>query len=419
MKLKNKVLPVVVVLSMVVSFMSGYEVFYGSVRSPIWYLLYFGKYFLALFFIVLSYANYKKEGTNIFIAREYSRLFLVIPFVILVYSLIIWFFEVPSFDYISRGISTALFKSISYAGGIAIAYRFKKDALKYGIYAALITYSIAIVLGALRGGTDFFKTALFFRETAAQGAYTELHEVAFVIGLYLIFLLFINKDRFIAIPNIMVILCGIYFVIAWKRIGIAAFLVIAIYLCLIRYKNKIITSHMMRVIGMVAIGVCILYVALIASSNGLVSLMESYGINLMGRNIIYNYFRGFCEFHVNFMGHGIGFVSRQFDYTTAADLYNMISIKALHNDLMKMFIEIGFIGFIIWCWYWLIKIPNRIEKIAGTESAFYCLSLILFAFMTYTTDNTEGYFNFQLHLIMLITIISSYYQSTEIKERRD
>lgn len=38
-----------------------------------------------------------------------------------------------------------------------------------------------------------------------------------------------------------------------------------------------------------------------------------------------------------FMGKGVGFVGRQFDYTTRADLYHMVSIRALHNDFFKMY----------------------------------------------------------------------------------
>lgn len=430
MKSETKQLPIIAALVMVVSFMSAYEIFYGSVKSPMWYVLYYGKYYLVVVYAVFTYMlQDKKDKEAAVVRKKYSQLFLIVPLVIFLYSVLIWLIERPSSDFITRGISNTVFRCISYVGGIAIALSLKKDAPRYGIYAALITYGIGLLLGICNEGWDFFTTALFFRQTSAQGTYTELHELAFVIGLYLIFLFFINNKKFISNPKPLMILCCICFIIGWKRIGIGALFVVTVYMIcckLIQKKNinmtlairnRKVTFDIMKITEIAAVIGCVLYVAL-TTSNELVSSVEAGGVNLMGRNIIYNYFRRFYDFSVGFFGHGVGFVSRQFDYATPADLYNMISIKALHNDLMRVFIEIGFLGFVIWCCYWLVGVPRCIEKIAGKESAFVCLCLILYSFITYTTDNTEGYFNFQMHLVMLITSITYYYCLTKGGSKR-
>lgn len=88
----------------------------------------------------------------------------------------------------------------------------------------------------------------------------------------------------------------------------------------------------------------------------------------------------------------------------------MISIKALHNDLLKMYIEIGFVGFGLWTAWWLVRKPNILMKKYGIEKAFICLLFIVFSFVLYTTDNTESYTNYQFHLAAIITYISCFYE---------
>lgn len=114
------------------------------------------------------------------------------------------------------------------------------------------------------------------------------------------------------------------------------------------------------------------------------------------------------NFSPTFFGKGVGFVSRQFDYATRADLYNMISIKALHNDFFKMYIEIGFGGFLIWVIWWLIKMPKIIQKKIGVDKTFIFMLIIIYTFILYTTDNTESYTFFQMHFAAVITYISCY-----------
>ena len=105
------------------------------------------------------------------------------------------------------------------------------------------------------------------------------------------------------------------------------------------------------------------------------------------------------------MGHGIGFTGRQFDFVTSADLYNMASVKAMHNDFFKLYIELGFVGFAIWCYWWAIRIPRKISSKFDINAAFSCMLLIMYTFILYTTDNTDTYFNYQMQLGILISLI--------------
>lgn len=395
------------ILAMTFSFMGGYSIFYGSVYSIRWYLFYYGKFFLIALFIMFSYSYYNKDIALRKTRRWMLWMFLAPMVVMFVYSVVLWVMQRTAFPYITRGCSDTLFQIWAYVGGICFAFVYKKDAPRYGLCAALITYSCGLILGLLsvvRVQLSLVLNLNSSAQTFQMNAFLELHEIVYVIGLYIIFLLFINKKEYIKECRLLLIISIVYFILGGKRIGLAAVLGSSLYGLLMKGRTKRAKSKLIAITGWLGIAVCIVYVAL-SVSDKLSGILSACGIEMMGRDIIYSYFRKFCSFRPTYLGRGVGFVSRQFDYTTEADLRNMVSIKALHNDFMKIFINIGFMGFLIWCWYWLRQIPRRIEKKIDSGTALSVLLLILYAFITYTTDNTEGYSNFQMHLSMLISVI--------------
>lgn len=398
---KIKLTSAITIFVLIISLMSGYDIFFGEIRSVVWYFLYFGKY---IFLIVEAVYIWNAKTTMCGDKNIWRFMLMVLclsPVIILVYSIIPWAINNTSFPYISRGISITLFKCISYFVGVTLAVKLKDMAPKCGLYAAVILYVISLLLGVVHYRTDF----LNYLNPSSRGdntAYIELHEVAYIIGLYIIYYGVISNKKLI--PKWLKIISIVLFLIAYKRIGMASVVAVYIYRTIFYRSRRSNKAFFNNLAGIILIFVSLVYVAFSVSSE-LTIFLQLHGIDMMGRDIIYSYFRQFCEFNIRFIGQGVGFVDRQFDYTTRADLYRMVSIKALHNDYMKMYIEIGFVGFLVWCYYWGIHLINVIKKRFGTETAFLCLLLIMYTFMTYTTDNTEGYFNYQLHLSLLLTTI--------------
>ena len=63
----------------------------------------------------------------------------------------------------------------------------------------------------------------------------------------------------------------------------------------------------------------------------------------------------------------------------------------MHNDIVTMYIELGFWGFAFWIWLsWQGKIV-WCQKAHGTKTAFLLLYCTIYAFVTYATDNTAFY----------------------------
>lgn len=414
--IKTKEKTIFAYIAMTISFMGTCSLFQGTVGSLQWIFFYYGS-LVFLLALSLYYISINKDFRVTKDRRFFVLLFCVPRILMLLYSCFIWFTSGTGLPYITRGISNTIFQCIAYFCGVCYACGEKDDILKVTLAAALTVFGMAYLLGFLQNGFAFL-SALNPLSSAAYNysKYTELHELAYIIGLYVLVSLITKKNTSLKKENVLFWLSVIVFFIAWKRIGIFAVALAYVYFVFFSRSKKKTKSFYVKVTGIAVAIMCMAYVSLIVSGV-FVSLLKAVGIDLMGRDIIYGYFRKFASFSPGFLGRGVGFVTRQFDYTTRDDLYNMVSIRALHNDFFKMYIEIGFIGFLIWVYWWLIKKPQILQKRYGVKKAFVCMLLILYAFILYTTDNVESYTNFQLQLSAVITYIACFFTEKEKKKR--
>ena len=393
-------------IAMTISMMGTCSLFQGKVGSLQWIFFYYGSVWilllLSLYFVAKNKSEEVRKERNFFIA-----VFCGPRIIMFIYSCVIWIVTSTAYPYVTRGISNTLFQCIAYFCGICYACGERDDILRVTLAAALTVFGMAYAIGFIENGTMFIGA---FNPLSASAdnfrSFTELHELAYIIGLYILVNLIVGKHTSLKKENLFMWLAVVTFFVAWKRIGICALVLSYVYYLFFSRSKRSNKSIFIRITAIVGTILCLVYVSLIVSGI-FVEFLKSLGISMMGRNIIYDYFRRFTEFSPAFFGKGVGFVGRQFDYTTRTDLYNMVSIKALHNDFFKMYIEIGFIGFVLWVYWWLLKMPKMLQKKYGVEKAFVSLLLILYAFVLYTTDNAESYTMFQMQLAALITYISS------------
>lgn len=393
---------------MTTSFIGSCSIFQGNVGSLQWILFYYGCPLL-LTLLSIYHISLNKDVTTRRNRIFFIRLFCVPRALMLFYSCILWCVSSTAIPYISRGVSNTLFQCAAYFWGVCIACGEKDDILEVTLASVVTVFGLAYFCGFIQNGASFLYAFNPLDSTADNfRKYTELHELAYIVGLCILINSIVGKYTSLKREHALFWISVMVFIIAWKRIGIFAVVVTYLYFVLFSRSKKNSKSFFVKTTGIIGTIICIAYVSLIVSGV-FVTRLQSAGIDLMGRDIIYTYFRQFVSFSFDFMGKGMGFVSRQFDYTTRADLYNMVSIKALHNDFFKMYIELGFIGFIVWVFWWLIKMPQIIQKRYGIKKAFICLLFVLYAFVLYTTDNAESYTYFQMLLSIFITHISCFY----------
>lgn len=225
----------------------------------------------------------------------------------------------------------------------------------------------------------------------------EVHELTYCIGLLIIYYLFFNrsgKRRYF----LTILLLIIVFWSGNKRIGFAGILFAGVFSLLVHRKG--LSRRLLVTVGLTGAFVSVVYVSLLYNG-GFLNLVAQYGINIMGRDSIYSYFINRTEFSGTFLGWGLAGVSKVIEGMTKAEVGNMYTARGLHNDILKIYIECGFIGSIAWYLFQLVYIPINILKKFGRHKSTLYMALAIFAFMTYLTDNTENYFVFQVLLFLL------------------
>lgn len=207
--------------------------------------------------------------------------------------------------------------------------------------------------------------------------------LCFTFGALLIYF-FIKKEwKYVLMSFIFVYLAN-------KRIVLLA-LVIAILV-------KIITDIAKNIKIKHIIWLLIIFLAFIYIYGISISWLDSFAmdnkINTMGRLDIYKYVEELYEFRIDFLGNGIGAVM------TKLETLNINTARNLHNDFLKLYIEIGFFGLLIYCltYNYIFSYINKKYK----KSLQLIFILMVYTFMLYTTDNTLIYI---CYLTPLYTII--------------
>lgn len=112
----------------------------------------------------------------------------------------------------------------------------------------------------------------------------------------------------------------------------------------------------MKFIGWCAVIISFGYV--VVTKTGAFEYITNYfGIDTMGRNDVYKYIEKYYQISLGFMGYG-------FEYTTVilqkimVDNPNAhIGVVALHNNILTIYIELGFLGFWAWMIYtWVFQV---------------------------------------------------------------
>lgn len=308
-------------------------------------------------------------------------------------SLFIWFVGTVDVGVISRGLSSSLVYSnmLSFAlGAGALLYVFGKKGIWYNLLAILIANVLMIVTIIAQNGIAVFFSELvtliitFAGVTGDVIVQAEIHELAFCLGAYLIYMLYKPKKNIVYF--LLLFLSLFCFLAAFKRIAmiaIAIALVLGYLLKLIaRYSQK----SASRLINFFTFAVVILLIAYIAFIKmDAFELLEEAGINTSGRVEIYNAVDKFYEFSPDFLGNGIGFLTYQLN------TFMNVGVASVHNDFLQHFIDLGFWGYIIWLVSMTFVRVWYFGKRENIDNAIITFMLTVYLIVVSSTDNTMNY----------------------------
>ena len=88
------------------------------------------------------------------------------------------------------------------------------------------------------------------------------------------------------------------------------------------------------------------------------------------------------------MGRGTGFESFV-DWASGA-VYPVPdpTRMPIHNDFLRLYLNLGFVGYWVWLWGWLAARLRYWFRQGGRESGCLFLGICVYCFVLYATDNT-------------------------------
>lgn len=333
------------------------------------------------------------------IARSYvsvkGALVLAAPLLVMVtVSLPIWFAQRADWTEIYRS-SWNYFLYVNQLLAALVAamflYLFGEKGVWYNLCSLLIANLLMIATIMLENGVAVYLGELtrliitFAGETGEVIGKAEIHELAFCLGAYLVYmLLFFKKNsRFLILFGA----AAFCFLSAFKRIAMVAILLAVVLgkiMLLLHAKEKDKTAKsIMTVILLGAVAVLVLYIAFVRL--GGFHFLEEAGVDTMSRADMYDQVKDEYTFSPAYAGQGMGHLS--YHLTRQADLWE----NAIHNDFLQFYIDLGFWGYI----FWLLSLTVlRFWYFGGNkkmESGILAFSMTCYILILSSTDNTLNY----------------------------
>ena len=340
------------------------------------------------FLVAADFAKLRK-------AMGYFPIFLLLIAVYLLISLFIWITDLSKSASISRAGQKILFQTITIIYCVFMCYLFEDRAVNYLFFSMCATNTAIIFLempkyGIAESISSVVTCLVTFGEAEGFVRALEIHDITFLFGQFFIYYMMFapkasKKEKRMRLYG--VILSVFFMLVGLKRSILPAVALVCVYVKLVRLAKK--PGKLILATG---IGLSLFfYVYLYLTRSGiLVSFLESMGIDMMGRNVLWSLPNDYYE--LSPFWKGLGFES-------VTDLVNMWHLQGLinrpyplHNDILRIFIELGALGFTLWTGINYILYPAYWKNRHDTETGLLYMAALTYMTVTYLTDNTAFYF---------------------------
>ncbi|MBR2280851.1 MAG: hypothetical protein IJ903_08030 [Ruminococcus sp.] len=329
----------------------------------------------------------------------FSFLVVLIPYIMLFAFSIVFYFmshRITQSNLIYYNVQPILICLMAIVAYIS----FGAKAIKGIIIAASLNYAVYIVTCVVKYGP----MSLFSAGTDSEASsLLEVHELTFVFGIVVVYMIITNYFRKNSVKARWIILLTVFSLFGFKRILVFAMILgILLYFAIRKLKRPYV--HLL--IALFFIGLSIFWVYICSSWSTITNLSTRYGIDLMGRNWIYSNFYPYFEFSVSYIGAGVGYVQQLIGQISKMMFHG--HTIGLHNDFLRLFIELGFIPYIV---YFLTLLPVMmmwIKRRVGINAVTAYLVLWTVTLLCIATDNLLTYPNYMLTFtILLISAINN------------
>lgn len=375
-------------------------------------------YSIAMIWIIYTLFIPKKK-VNIKIAHMHTKLYIIPVIIMVLYTFMIWLIRTPVgsgsiWMYISRTISTNVFLIISVtyiSTAFCVFGRGTVDILWLGI---TISYGIFSILRAIIhcGIIDILIYVLYTPDVSMVNNYLETHDVTFAFGI--LFLYYVILGRKLGLHNWKkrTIWSLIFIWLGYKRIEILALVMVLIYYYFFECFSGERKKRIFLCIS--CLGIAYLFIASIYTGV-LQNIAQVYDINFNYRLDTWTYWTMHSNFSPAYLGKGINFVDKEtYLLHLANGLVNegYVVLSGMHSDLLKKYVELGFIGFASWLWYILYYKAVKLGKMYGRIISNIYIVIVVYLFILYFTDNVYNYF-----ITNVVSVLIPMTVSLRIKEK--
>lgn len=371
-------------------------------------------FFLEYYFLVraamvlFSFCMLLSSKSNIqnVIIKPYFFYSIIFLFLCLVHFCLIIYFGRTSISFIQipRAISLLLQSFITLFFSYSLFRKFGPVSINIAVLAFIISYSICIINGLLLlGPIGLIEYAFDFSESKINAENLslnkmfEIHTLGLTFPSFIAYYFIVKKEKNVKLfSNITLLVLFFFSLLTFKRISIGASIVIILLFYFGYSKRNIRRLNNFILISIILVSFIVL---LIVYNPYFFEYIQKNGINLMGREYLYRGITTETELSIGFVGKGWGWVSSYMQYMN--ELSNsFVGIKGVHNDILRLYVELGFCSFVVYNIIFYYLIPRLFNKVS-CRLTFYYILFQLFAFITYVTDNTLQYWDFQSVIIIL------------------
>ena len=324
-----------------------------------------------------------------------TLLYMSLMAALLFWSMVIWIKSFSAISSMIRSCSKILFQSIAILTAVALVYLFREKAIE------LFTICICIINGAIMllcipgygiaASIQSLITCLVtFGDAVGYARQLEIHDLTFVFGQMIVYYAVFaphttreeKRKRWLYL-----LLCIWFFLVGMKRSAIPA-VVLFIMVGLLLRKRKL-PDWFYPAVGVGCIVFFLVFIYCVR--NGIVTaLLLRFDIDMMGRDCLWSLANPYYEFSITYIGHGFEYVD-----TIVTQWYNEGILNhpyPFHNDILKVFVEVGFPGFMLWSGIQYVLTPLFWQRYADQQTTLLYMCELGYMTVTYLTDNTAFYF---------------------------
>lgn len=321
---------------------------------------------------------------------------LLIPIVLYsAVSMYIWITDLSQTGSIIRAGEKILFQTITIIYSVFMCYLLEDRAINYLFFSLCATNTAIILLEMPKYGIkesiySVVRCIITFGSAEGFVRALEIHDITFLFGQFLIYyVMFAPKDSRSEkrLRRCCIALSLFFIILGWKRSVLLAVFLVCIYVRLLRAVRRPEKFVLATGLGLFLFFWVYLY---LTRSGILVEFLESVGVDMMGRDVLWSLPNDYYELSLFWKGLGFESVTDLVNKWYQEGLIN--HPYPLHNDILRIFIELGAMGFTLWAGIHYILYPSYWMRQHDTETGLLYMAILSYMTVTYLTDNTAFYF---------------------------